>query len=143
MDKDKEIELHQRELNVYYRDMEKLKLKYFNEYKPKGYKTSTSYVDADRIHAKSRENNLYSLFDEMDKLRKLAKMKEDILYNLNRKIEVEKTLEMLPSKKEKVKFLIEIMGYNQKETGVIMGISPRQVGRYQNNEGRWKRKKKE
>lgn len=141
MKRDKEIELETNKLNSLKRQMEKLRQKYFDEYSPKGYKTKTSYTDADTIHAKNREESLFKLFDEVGKIRKAIWLQEDILAALRIEYEVEKTLSTLTTKEQKVLFLFDIMGYTQKYIGEIVGLEVRQVRRLIKGERRWSPKK--
>lgn len=127
--REKELAEHKAKLQGYRKQLEKLRLKYFSEFAPSGYKTKTSYTDAELIHARNRELNMFQLFDEVGQLRKLIMTEEDIIATLRIEYGIETTLKSLTTNYQKVMFLKDVLNYTDLQVARAIGISARQVGR--------------
>lgn len=102
---------------------------YYNAFKPDGYKSSTSYVDADTIKGSKKEFHLEDLAEEMMRIKNLIEVDKIILNSLERKIEVDIRLSELSNIKDKVFFLRKVMKLTQEATAEILGITDRHVRR--------------
>ena len=102
--------------------------------KPSGYKTATSYIDADLIYAGSRENSLELLGKKIDRinseiirLEETLKFDEMLLYNKQQEDMLEKKLKVLKTNKEKALFLVKVCGFTQKAAADKIGITEHRV----------------
>lgn len=102
--------------------------------KPSGYKTATSYIDADLIYAGSRENSLELLGKKIDRinseiirLEETLKFDEMLLYNKQQEGMLEKKLKVLKTNKEKALFLVKVCGFTQKAAAEKLEITEHRV----------------
>lgn len=102
---------------------------YYKAFKPDGYKTSTSYLDADTIKGSKKELHLEDLAEEMMRIKNLIEVDKIILNSLERKIEIEVRLSELKSISDKVFFLRKVCKLTQAATAEVLGITDRHVRR--------------
>lgn len=102
--------------------------------KPSGYKTATSYIDADLIYAGSRENSLELLGKKIDRinseiirLEETLKFDEMLLYNKQQEEMLDKKLKVLKTNKEKALFLVKVCGFTQKAAAEKLEITEHRV----------------
>ena len=94
---------------------------------PQGYKTGTSYLDADTIHGSRKEFSVSSMVESLRLLEHLIYIDTVILENYKKENRVAEKLKELETTKDKVYYLRQVEGYTQEKTAEILGITDRWV----------------
>lgn len=96
---------------------------------PQGYKTGTSYLDADTIHGSRKEFSVSSMVESLRLLEHLIYIDTVILENYKKENRVAEKLKELETMKDKVYYLRQVEGYTQEKTAEIINISCRHLQR--------------
>ena len=102
---------------------------YIDRNAPQGYKSGTSYLDADCIHGSKKEYGVAEMVIEMRRIQHMIELDTNNLEYLVKKEELPKKLEEFPQREDKIKYLREVMEYTQAETAEVIGLSVRQIQR--------------
>ena len=100
---------------------------YIKKNAPQGYKSGTSYLDADAIRGSKKEYSIAAMMEELQRVEHMIQLDEDMLKYLEKEEEIPIKLKELPKLKDKVYYLRKVQGYTQAKTAEILGISDRWV----------------
>ena len=102
--------------------------------KPSGYKSATSYIDADLIYTGYIECSLEILGKKIDeinaeimRLEESLKVDELLLYNKQQEKMLDEKLKVLNTNKEKALFLVKVCGFTQKAAAEKLDITEQRV----------------
>lgn len=109
--------------------IEILKEEYIKACRPQGYRSGTSYLDADCIHGSRKTHRLQDMIKGMETLENLIFVDETILGNYKNKERIQNKLLELPNIKDKVTYLRKVEGKTQEETAEILGVTDRHIRR--------------
>lgn len=96
---------------------------------PEGYKSFTSYVDADAIHGSRKNIDTIEIIERIRILENLIYIDERILRNYEKEQRIQKKLLDIDNIRDKVYYLRKIEGKTQEQTAEILGITDRHVRR--------------
>lgn len=94
---------------------------------PQGYKSGTSYLDADTIHGSRKEFSINNMVESLKLLEHLIYIDTVILENYKKENRIAEKLKELETTKDKVYYLRQVEGYTQEKTAEILGITDRWV----------------
>ena len=121
-------------ISVLDREKEELIEEFKSYCKPSGYKSATSFIDADLIYSGSREYSLELLGEKIDRinsdiirLEETLRFDEMLLYNKQQEEMLDKKLKVLKTNKEKALFLVKVCGFTQKAAADKIGITEHRV----------------
>ncbi|WP_436514082.1 hypothetical protein [Clostridium thermobutyricum] len=110
-------------------ELRKLDEKYIKVFAPEGYKKGTSYKDFDTIHGSRKEFNIIDFYNKRERLEKIIKLDEAILFRETNDIDIDKYLKLLINNREKIDYLRNIKGFTIKEISEKLNLSERHVQR--------------
>lgn len=110
-------------------ELKKLDEIYIKVFAPKGYKKGTSYKDYDTIHGSRKEFNIIDFYNKRERLEKIIKLDEEVLFREMNEIDIDKYLKLLINNREKIDYLRNIKGFTIKEISEKLNLSERHIQR--------------
>ena len=95
------------------KDLEDQRQKLFEHQKPKGFSNGMSYVDADNIHGNGRKGAEEVFLEYQELTHQINDLSEQL----------RSQVDFIDTVKDKVLYLVNVCGYNQKEAAEMLGYS--------------------